>query len=503
MIIQAPKEHLDTEPRRASLTQRTITGMFWTVSGSGIQAALKIAVLAVLARLLRPADFGVIGAALIVTSFLDIFGQLGLAPAIIQRPRLTEVHIKTGQTASTALGCLMAAILFLLAPKIATSFRIDALEPVVRLLALIFPLKGLAVVPEALMMRQMRLKELAAIRISSYVVGYAAVSIAFASIGWGVDALVMGLLAQTIIARLSLFFLIAPPRGFSLDRSALRDLFIYGGGQTLSSLGNFCALNLDNFIVGRWLGVEALGIYSRAYQFLMQPTNLIGGTIDGVLFTAMGEAQADEARIDRGYRHSIAITAMVTLPLSAILVVLAPEMIRLLLGPNWTAVITPFQILAACLVCRIGYKASDAVSRALGTVYRGAWRQWLYAGEIATGAFVGHYWGTTGVAFGVAAAISAQYLVMLHFGRNLTNVRLTEIALIHLRHLTVALLVAAAILASKVCLRALNAPDYAVIMGGGSVAGIILLLLWRLAPPLFGEEGNWIRLQASKALSKK
>lgn len=495
MPIWLPKT--TAEATGHSLTHRTITGMFWMLTGSGLQAVLKIVVISILARLLTPADFGVIGASLVVISFLEIFGKLGLAPAIVQRPDLNETHIKTGQTASIVLGCLMGLLLFALAPAMAALFHMQSLEPVVKVLALAFPLKGLATVPEALMQRQMRFREMAAINISSYVLGYATVSIALAALGFGVNALVIGILAQAALTRLSFFFLIRLPSGFSLDRTALRQLLTFGGGMTLSSLGNFFALNLDNIIVGRWLGAEALGIYSRAYQFLMQPTALIGGTIDRVLFSAMGEAQGDGARIDRAYRHSLAIVAMVTLPLSAALVILAPEVIELLLGPRWTSVIVPFQILASCLVCRTGYKPIDAVARVKGMVYRTALRQWLYAAEIATGAFIGHYWGTTGVAAGVTLAITAQYLIMIHFGRSLTSVSLTELASIHLRHLTVALLVSTAITAAKLGLLALNAPNYAVLAGGSVAGGLGFILTWLFLRRLFGDEGLWLSDQAN------
>lgn len=486
----------------ASLTHRTVAGMLWMFTGTGIQAVLKIAVLSILARLLTPTDFGVVSAAMIVVSFVEIFGLLGLSPAIVQRPNLTDTHIKTGQSASILLGVLMGAILFLLAPMMAALFRIDALEPILRLLSLLFPLKGLASVPEALMQRHMRFREMAAVSVASYVLGYAVVSIALALMGFGVNALVMGFVAQAILTRLSYFFFIRVPWGLSFDVTALRQLLAFGGGHTLAGIGNFCALNLDNFIVGRWLGVEALGIYSRAYQFLMQPTNLIGSTIDRVLFSAMGEAQDDSARIDKAYRHALAIMAMVTLPLSAALIVLTPEIIRLLLGPKWIAVIVPFQILAACLVCRTGYKPADAVARATGVVYRAALRQWLYAGEIAVGAFVGHYWGTTGVAAGVAAAITVQYLVMLHFGRSLTNIRLSEVASIHLRHLMVALLVAAATMAAKLGLLDLNAPAYAILAGGAGAAGISFALAWWILPQLFGPEGIWLSEQLEHLRSR-
>ncbi|MDP2620667.1 MAG: lipopolysaccharide biosynthesis protein [Hyphomicrobiales bacterium] len=493
MTDQAPSSLSGPKDRQpaGSLTQRTLTGFLWTFSGAGAQIVLRIGVLAILARLLTPADFGIVGAALIVVAFTEIFSQLGVGQAIVQRSDLTDRHIRTAMTFSACLGIGMGALIFALSDQIAALFRIDGVQPVIAVLALAFPIKGVSLVAEALLQRWMQFKKLAAITVASYVFGYAAIAISLASTGWGVKALVYGHLAQiSLMAAGHLFY--TPQRlGFALDFPALRQLLNFGGGLSLARIGNYIALNADNFIVARWLGADALGIYGRAYQFLMQPTNLLGSTVDRVLFPAMSSVQSDERRLAHAYTLTVALTAMTSLPLSAVLVVLAPELVRLLLGNQWTDVTLPFQILATCLVFRAGYKANALVARAKGAVYRNAWRQWVYAVLVSAGAWIGHFMGLNGVALGVAAAIAIQFAIMLEFGRRLTDVAFGDLILIYLRHLTVALLVGSAVLAAKTGLRSYLVSDIEILLVGLFAAAFMLGVIAFCAPRLFGDEGQW------------
>jgi PST family polysaccharide transporter len=105
--------------------------------------------------------------------------------------------------------------------------------------------------------------------------------------------------------------------------------------------------------------------------------------------------------------------SLVTLPASAFLVAAAPELVAALLGSQWTAVVTPFRILAIALFFRTGYKLSDTIVHARGAVYASAWRKWLYAATVAGGAWIGQTWGLGGVAAGVGGALLVHFFVML------------------------------------------------------------------------------------------
>lgn len=187
-----------------------------------------------------------------------------------------------------------------------------------------------------------------------------------------------------------------------------RDLLGYSSGTMVSQVGNYVAIQGANIVAGRLLGAAALGIYSRANQFLMTPVNLFGTVVDQVLFPAMSKVQGDPDKLRRAYVFATSIIALITLPLSAVLVVLSPEIIEIIMGPLWDAVVLPFQILVSTLLFRTSYKMSDSLSRAVGAVYRRAWRQWLYAAIVITGTYVGHHWGVSGIALGVSRSISAM-----------------------------------------------------------------------------------------------
>jgi teichuronic acid exporter len=142
----------------SNLRHRAVSGMAWVAWGSAAIGVLKVAVLVLLTRLLSPADFGVIGAALVVIGFSLNFSQLGLGPALVQRPVLEPRHVSTAFYTSTGFGILVTAIIWLTAPQISQFFRMDHLTPVVRALALVFPISGISTVAENLLQRELRFR---------------------------------------------------------------------------------------------------------------------------------------------------------------------------------------------------------------------------------------------------------------------------------------------------------------------------------------------------------
>lgn len=486
-----------------SLTQKTVSGFIWSAGGNAAQVVLRMLVLAVLARLLEPSSFGIVSAALIVISLLEVTGQVGTSQAIIQRPDLEprDIHTAIGFTALTS--CLMGALIFIFAADIAALFDMQGVEPAVQLLALAFPIKGFSVVSEALLQRWMQFRRLAGITLASYIFGYALVALTLAYLGWGVLALVYGQIAQTVLLSLCHIVFTRHVFGFGFHWQVLKSQLVFSGGVSLARFANFFAMNADNFIVGRMLGAEALGFYSRAFNFMTMPVGLLGNVLDMVLYPAMSSIQTEEEKLRRAYLLVVGLIALTVMPLSALMVALGPEMILIVLGPNWTEAILPFQILSSCLLFRVGYKANTILARAKGAVYRSAWRQWLFAALVVLGAWAGHFQGTSGVAAGVGLALAAQFLMMLDFGRRLTSASLGDLARIHARHLTVALLTGGSAYGCAVLLRAYDTPSIAVLFAGAVSAAAVMLAVQLLAPKLYGEEGEWILTIAIERISKK
>lgn len=460
--------------------------------GSAWNAVMKVAVLIVLARLLSPLEFGLIGAALVVVSFGEIASRLGIGPAVVQRPELHDDHLRAGFAISMALALSIAVAVYFCASFIAEFFRMHELAPIVQVMALIFPIVGLGIVAEGLIQREMRFKALAGIEVSSYALGYAATGIVLASFGFGVWSLALAQLTQAALKTTFLWLIRPHPVGFRIPLRASSDLLNYGTGFSIAKLGNAFAGQADNLVVGRWLGAEALGLYGRAYSVLMMPTKLIGGALDRVMFPAMASVQNDRERLAQAYCRAVAAVALVAIPASGMLIVVAPELVWLVLGEQWMSVVFPIQVLAVILFFRIGYKLSDSLARALGAVYRRAWRQWIYAAAVFGGAWFGQFWGLGGVAVGVAAAIAINYLLMLHLSLRLVDLSWYGIFQLHFHYLAVGLFITGASWLAVYASRSVDLHSVAVIASAACGAASSILILQMIRVPWLNKEGRWI-----------
>jgi O-antigen/teichoic acid export membrane protein len=407
----------------SGLRHQALAGAAWTAGSSALQAVFQVAVLAVLARLLTPLDFGTVGAAMVIVSLGAVFAQFGVGPALVQRAVLTKRHLEVGLTVSLLLGTTLGALVWAMAGLIEAFFRIDDLARVVRALALAFPLKGLSIVSEALLQRDLRFRPLAATDFASYAIGYGVVGVSLAVAGYGVWALVGAFLVQAGIRSGSLLLLRPPELGLSVSRPEALDLLTFGTGHTAGAVGAYLSEEADNLIVGRWLGASMLGIYGRAFQFLSMPARLFGVIADKVLFPVLAKARANTRVLSQAYVESLQLIGLVTIPAGVGVSLLAPEIVATLLGPGWDAVVIPLQLLALSLCFRTGAKLSKALARATGAVYRSAWRQWVFAVTVATGAYFGQRWGLAGVAAAVLLVNGAQWIVMLELGRSLSGAR--------------------------------------------------------------------------------
>lgn len=476
-----------------SIGSRAIAGLFYGSAGLLVQALLQIATLVVLARLLSPADFGIVGAALVVAKLATVFSQFGVAPAVVQRETLTKNHICAAFGVSAGLGALFTMGVIFSSQHIASFFRIEGLHAVLRWYAFMFLLRGLSVIAEALLQRDLKFKELMMSEIASYAFGYGLFGIYLAANGYGYWALVWAHLMQALIKTVVLIGLRPHPRSFVIDMCALRDLLRFGAGQTLSRIANYAANEGDKAVVAKVLGAEALGEYGRANQLVIMPVTLFGGVVDTVLFPTLARIQSDGERLRLNFRRGITLLTLINFPFGCVLVVVAEPLVSLVLGPKWAGVAPIIQVLAVSLVFRGAAKISDSLAKSKGAVYWRASIQWAYALTVCVGAYFASPYGVVWVAVAVVVAGLLQAILMIALGVHLTAIARRQIVGALIPGIVVGCLAGAtASFVHGVFLRFQFSPALDIILTTGSAAFIYLLVITFRRGKMIGKDGAWI-----------
>ena len=495
-------EGLPTVPR--GLTSRALGGMLWTFSGTGVQAVVQIAVLMALGRLLTPAEFGIMGAAAVVIALSQIVSQIGVGPALIQRRELRPAHVRVAITLSCTLGILLGAAVYAGAPAIARFYRIPEVEPVLRVVAFLFPLDGLNTVAKSLLSRDLRFRLFVALDVSSYVAGYAAVSVGLALLGFGVWALVWANLAQVALRTVVMYVATRHPVRPSMDLQAGRDLLSFGLGHSIAQIGTVLSQQGDNLVVGRWLGPAALGVYGRAYSLMVMPASAFGRIVNRVLFPVMAQVQDERERLAGAYERALAIVALVSLPISTFLWVVAPEFIPLVLGPGWASVVLPFRLFTVSLLFRMSSKISDACTKAAGEVYVRALLQVAFAALVVIGALIGQRWGVGGVAVAVSIAMGINWLTMAQLSRTVTGLAWVRYGGAHVPAALLAVLMGTCAAVAAEAGRAAHAGNVAVVFSAALSAAAAACLVIRWRPALFlGPHGTWALARAVELVRRR
>ena len=486
----------EDKPRQAKrgLTHSTLVGFFWSFASTGAQAVLTFLVLGVLSRLLTPAETGLVSVANIFVIFAGLFYQIGIGPALIQRQEINDNHVRSGFTFMMILSVLLTGIVWVIAPFLASFYpKVPGLLEVIRGLSFLFTINGVGTVARSLNHRNLNFRIKARFNVLAYVVGYGVVGIGLAFLGLGAWALVWASLSQSVVYS-ALFLGASPhPKGFQLNRKALGELLSFGSGLTLGEIFNRVGNTSDNLIVAATLGDRAVGLYGRAYQLMVLPSQYFGQVLDQVLFTAMSKKQDQPKTLGAVYRRGVVAIALVVMPLSAFLFFLAPEFIHVLLGRQWTAIILPFKIFAFTMLFRTSYKMGDSLCRSSGIVFQRALRQFIFAVLIVAGTWIGHYQGIVGVTVGVSIAIALNFLSMAQLSLRVTEMKWTTFFMVHVPAMVLTGVTALETWLVADMFRGFAWPDLAVLVGAVGAVGVTLLaLIWVLPRFFLGEDGLWI-----------
>jgi len=468
-----------------SFLSSVLQGVRWVSLGIVTQVGLRVAVLAVMARLVPPREFGLFAIALIFTSFAERLGQVGVGAAFVQRSEVDDDDLKTAVLLSIGSGILIATALCGIAPVAAHFFHEMDLQMIITVLSIGFIMDGVGVVSDGLLQRELRFREIVKVETASFIFGLVCVGIALGVLGLGVWALVGGNLAMR--ASKAALYVWARPVSlhgtFSVVRA--RRLLSTGFGFSLGKILNFMSLQGDNFVVGRLLGAEALGLYTRAYQAMTLPAMYVGQAFERVLFPALSQRQDDISALRKGLLSTLEISALVALPVSVGMYFLSEEIVLVLFGEAWSSIIPVLTILSWGVFFRAAYKCSDVLIRSKGDVYAYAARQAVYTGVIVLGSLVGAMVnGTQGVAYAVVGGVAVNYILMTRLAGKLTEASKEDLLRIHLPGGWVALWVGAALAWSLPLLRAQTLAPWQILCIAAAVSLSVGVISWFLSGPL-------------------
>lgn len=453
---------------------------------------MRVVVIAVLGRALTSADFGIVAAAISVNVVLYSIRDVGVGLALVQRKELLPEHESTSFAVSMYLGIAISGLLVLTAPLIGDLYNIPRSISVLRVLGLLFTLRGISATSRMMCQRSLNFRAIAIIDAASFIAG-SVTSIVLALGGMGPWSLVTGYLVEEGIA--AVFYLwISPPRvSLRIDRARLRELMSFGTGQTVGQIAGVVALYGDNFMVGHELGAGALGYYTRAYDLIKLPAMVFASIVGNVLFPAFSKFQDQRHRLATNFRRIVFLNALVLLPASAALIVLAPEVIRVLMGPGWDSAVVPFQILSVTMLMRTGQKLGAIVATAANAVNAIAIAYLIYAGCVVGGAAFSIRWGISGVATTTAIAILISNIECFYIAGRACEMPTKDLVVAHVPGLLVALLVGALSWPLVVALRNHHLSYLVVLAAVGGLA--ICVTLGSIAIALGREKGEfaWLR----------
>ena len=472
-----------------TLTARTLKGAAWIGGASVARLALRVLSVAILARLLTPHEYGVVAGALIAMDFAAMIYGIGLAPTLVQRKEVRPDHIATAFFSALFMAVVAAVGLWYAAPLVAELMQIPELTQILKVLAWLTPFGAFSVLCEALLARNMQVKKVAIRPLFSFTISTFLVGIPMAWYGFGYWSLVAMQVAETFVTALALGVaargLLARPH---FSRQAFAELWPLSFGFTLNQPFVYLAENTDKFLIGRLFGAGSLGLYTRASFLTTTAATLFGNITRLSVFPAMTQVRGDAERLRNALLKTLAVVALLTLPLSAFCITFARELVNLLLGAHWGEAVVPFAVLSGALYFRLAWRGCGVLFQALGRPHLMSAVHAFRAVALILGIWYAAPYGLEticGVVLVVMAAVSATMLIMASHAVDLS---FGSIARAHLRPVAISVIVLGTGMSMKT--QTLDAPVSVALISTFAVLAVLIALNIRSTyrPPTYSSD---------------
>jgi O-antigen/teichoic acid export membrane protein len=408
--------------RREDLGHKMRVGALWTYLQMGIGAVWRFGTGVILARILNPADFGVFAAVSAFTAILSQQVMFGLAASLLQAKKVEERQWNSAFWFMEGVALAATAIAFAISGWLQSFFDDPHYSTVMRLMCVNFFIIPYNTINRSLLRREMKYKTISQITLS---VGLFSpwVGIAAAVAGWGPYSLVAGGISSATL--LTIFMARkAPWRPYlSFSFAALRPLLTNAWQYHLNNTLNWTANRVDNILVGKITGIQALGLYNKAFSLARLPLEEVTIRLYQILFTGLSRVKGDDAHTISMYQKALCALASATYPMLLLLVLLGEGLVVDLYGVKWAGAVLPMQIMAIGAFAGVLSITLGALSDAQGLMLRETPIEVSNILMTIVAVAVGSHWGLVGVATGIALKAVARLLLMQRL-LNTSNLRL-------------------------------------------------------------------------------
>jgi O-antigen/teichoic acid export membrane protein len=402
------KSIFSTDHLRAGLRGRALRGASATMLAQTASFGIQTVGTVIMARLLTPEDYGMVTMVLAFSLLLQNFGVNGFTEAIIQKKEISHEQISTLFWINILFSILLAILFVLSAPVISWFYKEPRLEPIVFAIALSIIFAGLSVQHLALLKRSMRfslisLNDIVAATIST------TIPIFLAWQGFGYWSLVVKWVSLPLAITVGAWILCGWRPGLPARRTGVGPMLRYAFHTYGNFVMNYFRRNIDKMLIGQVFGSQSLGMYDRAYHLSNMPVNQVINPVYTVAVSTFSRLTDDPERYRANYLKVLSILALVGMPLSGILTLVAHDVMLLFLGPQWTKAGEIFFAFGLSIGVMILYLTHGWLHLSLGTPDR--WFRWSIVEFIATVLcmLVGLAYGP----LGVAAAFSVSFYILL------------------------------------------------------------------------------------------
>lgn len=398
-----------------SLRRILVRGSLWTGAGVAGSALIEIIAIAILARLLPSRDFGIVAAVAAIAGFASSAAEIAVGSAIVQHAQLGRRELSSVFWALTGITAAFCGAIVAASPWLAVWFRTPEVALVAKLAMITALLSAGAVVPLALLRRELRFGEAGAAQTIGSVAGGAA-GIALALAGWGFGALVAKTLVSAAARTLYLWLRAKwlPSLRFRLDE--LRAIGGHSGAMMAVFTFSYWSRNVDSLLVGRFLGVSPLGYYTLGQRLINMPWQLFWAAVWSLLHPVFATVRDDKARVRGGYLQMVEAIMLVSFPAAAFFYVVAAPLVRAVWGAGWEPAIGVVQAFAPILAFQPPHAVIGPVFLTFGAMriyVRAALFQFL---AVTAGIAVGLFFGPAGAAWGYTLSFGLLVVPVVTIG---------------------------------------------------------------------------------------